>query len=143
MKSIKIPETVTYIGAGAFADCTSLESVNLPSKIKVIYAYTFDGCQSLKEITIPYGVHTIGAEAFADCVACEEIFIPASVTKIGAFAFRSFSSCDGTISFAVANGWKLYDESGNYYDDVDFANGIVTPTMALTYAYADFTWKRY
>ncbi len=143
MKSIKIPETVTYIGAGAFADCTSLESVNLPSKIKVIYAYTFDGCQSLKEITIPYGVHTIGAEAFADCIACEEIFIPASVTKIGAFAFRSFSSCDGTITLAVSNGWKLYDESGGYYDsDVDFATGIVTPTMALTYAYAEYMWKR-
>ena len=144
LKSIKIPETVTYIGEGAFADCTSLESVNLPSKIKVIYAYTFDGCQSLKEITIPYGVHTIGAEAFADCVACEEIFIPASVTKIGAFAFRNFSSCDGTITLAVSNGWKLYDESGGYYDsDVDFATSIVTPTMALTYAYSEYMWKRY
>ena len=143
MKSIKIPETVTYIGTRAFEDCTSLESVNLPSKIKVIYAYTFEGCQSLKEITIPYGVLTIGEGAFADCVACEEIFIPASVTKIGAFAFRNFSSCDGTITLAVSNGWKLYDASGVYYNsDVDFLTGIFTPTMALTFAYTEYMWRR-
>ncbi len=142
IKSVRIPETVTVIGEGAFEDCINLEEVNLPSKIKMIYSYTFDGCKKLKEITIPTGVYYIGEEAFADCVACESIVIPASVTKIGKFAFRNFSACKGTVTFEIYDGWRLYDDSGNWVDSVDFKNGTLSPTLYITFLRSEYAWKR-
>ncbi|MBQ9131723.1 MAG: leucine-rich repeat domain-containing protein [Clostridia bacterium] len=142
IKSVQIPETVTVIGAGAFRDCANLESINLPSKITIINSYTFSGCQSLKEITIPSGVYKIGVEAFADCISCEGIVIPASVTTIGKFAFKNFSRCEGTVVFEVHDGWRLYDDSGNWVDVVDFKNGLATPVLYLTFLRCDYTWKR-
>ena len=142
VKSVRIPETVTEIGEGAFQDCINLESVNLPSKLKMIQSYTFDGCKSLKEITIPTGVYYIGIEAFADCIACQSIVIPASVTKIGQYAFRNFSHCDGTVTFEIYNGWRLYDDEGNWVDVVNFTNSMATPTLCITFKYSEYTWKR-
>ncbi len=142
VKSIQIPETVTAIGEGAFEACVELESVNLPSNITMIRSYTFNGCKSLKEITIPAGVYYIGEEAFADCVSVENIVIPASVTKIGKFAFRSFSGCDGTVTFEIYTGWMLYDDNGNADMIVDFANGMSTPVLYLTFRFTEYTWKR-
>lgn len=142
VKSIRIPETVTAIGEGAFEDCGELESVNLPSNITMIHSYTFNGCKNLKEITIPAGVYYIGEEAFADCFSVESIVIPASVTKIKKFAFKNFSGCDGTVTFEIATGWKVYDDYENEYAIVDFANSVVTPGRYLTFLYTDLTWKR-
>lgn len=142
VKSVKIPETVTIIGEGAFQYCINLENVNLPSKITIIQSFTFDGCENLKEITIPSGVTTIGFEAFADCLAIESIVIPAKVTKIAKFAFRNFSGCDGTVVFEVYDGWELYDDSEIFYDIVDLKNGYFTPVKYLTFMYSDYTWRR-
>ena len=142
MKSIRIPETVSAIGEGAFEDCINLESVSLPSKITIIQSYTFKGCEKLKEITIPSGVYKIGEEAFAECYACERILIPSSVTQIGKFAFRSFSRCEGSVTFGRYDGWKLYDDSGDFVNIVDFQNGIATPVLYLTFKYSEYVWKR-
>ncbi len=142
LKSVKIPETVTVIGEGAFRDCINLESVNLPSNITMIYSYTFDGCAKLKGVTIPAGVTYIGAEAFADCVAFESIVIPASVTKIGKFAFKNFSGCDGTITFEIYSDWGLYDDSEKLVTVVDFANSTFKPVTYLTFKYSEYAWRR-
>ncbi len=142
LKSIRIPETVTIIGEGAFQDCVNLESVNLPSNIKKILSYTFCGCKNLKEITIPAKVTYIGEEAFADCVACESIVIPASVTKIEKNAFRNFSGCDGTVTFEIYSGWALYDSWDTQIRVVDFNNGVAKPVMYITFLHSDYVWKR-
>ena len=142
LKSVRIPETVTFIGEGAFRNCINLESVILPDNIKSIESYTFDGCKKLKEITIPSGVSYIGAEAFAGCVACESIVIPASVTVIGKFAFRNFSGGEGSVMFEIYGGWKLYDDSDNWVNDADFKNSMYTPTSYITIRFCGYTWKR-
>lgn len=143
VKSVQIPETVTAIGEGAFHNCTNLESVNLPSKLTVIESFTFDGCKKLKEITIPKNVYSIGMEAFADCVACESIVIPASVTQIGKFAFRSFAGGDGTVTFEIYKGWRLYDDSDNWVDSIYFETFSSTPAQLISIRFADYAWKRY
>ena len=140
--SVKIPETVTMIGEGAFLDCFNLESVNLPSKITMIYSYTFSGCGKLKEISIPSGVTYIGEEAFADCISLERITIPARVTKIGRFAFRNFSKCEGTVIFEVYEGWGLYDSSDTLVEIVDLKNSRFTPCEYISWAFSEYTWKR-
>ena len=50
MKSIEIPESVEYIGDGAFQDCTSLMSIKIPESVKIIGTWAFYNCPSLEEI---------------------------------------------------------------------------------------------
>lgn len=85
LKSVSIPETVTKIGASAFADCCELEKVTLSPGLKEIGNEAFMCC-GLKEINLPEGLEKIGDMAFCD-YDFKEIHIPASVTKIGNEAF--------------------------------------------------------
>jgi len=85
--SITLPDTITSIGANAFANNTKLESVNIPDAVTTIGSAAFTGCASLKSITIPDGVTEIGDYTFNGCSSLTEITIPDSVTKIGLNAF--------------------------------------------------------
>lgn len=142
IKSVRIPETATAVGEGAFMDCINLESVNLPKNITIIYPYTFSGCEKLKELTIPPRVVSIGEEAFAECYAFESIVIPASVTKIGRFAFRNFSRCEGTVKFAINDGWAIYDFSEEMVDVIDFSNRASDPIIYIGFKYCEYLWQR-
>jgi hypothetical protein len=70
--SIVIPNTITKIGAGAFADCTALPSIELPSSLIRIDGDasgttngTFQGCTSLTSITFnSNGALTVGTNVF-------------------------------------------------------------------------------
>lgn len=53
----------TTLDAGAFRNCTSLESVNIPN-VTDIPEYAFSGCNSLSEINLS-NVKTIGKSAFS------------------------------------------------------------------------------
>ncbi|MCR5485333.1 MAG: leucine-rich repeat domain-containing protein [Clostridiales bacterium] len=60
IEEIALPDSVTFIGIGAFAGCTSLKKVNLPDKLKNLGNGAFHGCTSLKEITIPTSLEALG-----------------------------------------------------------------------------------
>ncbi len=88
MSEITIPETVTTIGAYAFAYCTSLEkavfsAVNCNSARCVFY-----GCSNLNEVTISDGVKQIPGAMFKD-TDIDSIVLPESITAIGSEAFNS------------------------------------------------------
>ena len=82
---------LTYIAAGTFIDCLTLQSVELPSSVTEIGSYAF-AYTGLTEVTIPEGVTTIGDSAFQHCYGLTGVTIPAGVTTIGASAFFSCSS---------------------------------------------------
>lgn len=110
IESVNLPSSVTQIGQEAFADCTSLSSVSLPSSLELLGIGAFYGCSSLSSVTIPDGTKTISDEAFAQCTSLSTVTIPPSVTSI---ADDAFDGCDSlTIrceegsaahDFAVAN----------------------------------------
>ena len=52
LESIIIPEEVTEIGEGTFADCYSLKSITIPQGVTEIGMYAFDYCISLKSINV-------------------------------------------------------------------------------------------
>ena len=50
-----IPENISKIIGGAFADCRRLTSVTIPNSVTSIGDEAFEGCSSLKSIIIPSG----------------------------------------------------------------------------------------
>jgi len=53
IKTIVIPEGVTYISRNAFRNCKELTAVTLPSTLQGIGANAFNGCSALTTVTIP------------------------------------------------------------------------------------------
>lgn len=95
---VTIPDSITTIGAGAFADNQTLESVTLPSTVRVIEPYAFANCRNLVSVTLPENLKLISVGAFADCVSLPKLKIPS-----GAYLERhSFLRCSA-LSLRVAN----------------------------------------
>ncbi len=82
-----IPSSVASIGVGAFMECAALEKVTLPEGLTEIANYTFMYCESLKDIKLPETLTAIGDGAFWKCDAITEVTVPASVKTIGDTAF--------------------------------------------------------
>ena len=104
--SVTIPETVTYngttysvtsIGGGAFADCSSLTSITIPNSVTSIGSSAFVYCFSLTSITIPNSVTSIGSSAFWIC-GLTSVTIPNSVTKIG---YETFYCCSSLTTVTI------------------------------------------
>ena len=90
LTGVVIPDTVTEIGAWAFAQ-TGLTGIDLPTGLTSIGENAFYGCYGLTSVEIPSGVTEIGAGAFCNCTGLTEVTIPASVTDIGTNAFDGTS----------------------------------------------------
>ena len=131
LKSINIPNSITYIGSYAFGGCNNLTSVTINNSITYISTGTFDGCSSLTSIEIPNSVTLIGDNAFRGCSSLTSIDIPNSVYSIGRYAFgncsrltsinipnsvtsigsSAFYSCSGLTSVTIPNSITSIGES--------------------------------
>lgn len=118
IKSIVIPDSVTYIGSYAFNECDALIDIKLSKNITYISGHTFFGCGALKSIRIPDGVTTIYNNAFYKCSSIEEIVIPKTLEKIGGYAFYS---CSG-----IKNVYYMGDASSWAGIEINTANGNLT-----------------
>jgi len=102
VEEIVLPEGLTEMGVGAFANCEDLKSVTIPSTLKVIPEQAFEMCFQLENVTIAEGVEEIGPAAFMQCndawnssnyenfaaiPGLKRIEIPGSVKRIGSAAF--------------------------------------------------------
>lgn len=93
IKEIEIPDSVEYIGDGAFSGFgLSTVKINDTSNLKYIGSSAFSSC-ALTEINLPEGLEYIGNAAFDSC-SIKEIYIPETVKYIGRAAF--FEKCDIT-----------------------------------------------
>ena len=71
-----IPDSVTYIGWGAFEWCRSLTFVTIPDSVTNIGTTAFYNCSSLTSVTIPDSVTYIGHSAFEGCIGLKSVTIP-------------------------------------------------------------------
>lgn len=90
--TLKIPDSVTKIGEGAFSN-TSLDGIPLkkiiiPKSVKEIGTNAFAYNSTLEEVEIEDGVEIVGAGAFRDCISLKKITFPDSVTKIGEYCMN-------------------------------------------------------
>ena len=67
LTSIKLPDTLTTVGAGAFFNCTGLTSVTFPESLTSIGNRAFFGCCGLTSLTLPQTLTSVGRCAFCLC----------------------------------------------------------------------------
>ena len=65
--TIVIPNSVTNVGDGAFADCNGLTDATIPDSVTSIGNDAFVDCSGLTNVTIGNNVISIGDEAFSEC----------------------------------------------------------------------------
>lgn len=70
------------IGAGAFAQCTSLNEVRCGSGLTEIEENAFSGCSKLVRCQLPDTVHTLGSSVFASCTSLVSLNLPDSLTEL-------------------------------------------------------------
>lgn len=84
--SIKMPDTVLFIGASAF-ECCELKDINLSANLEVIEEFALSSHGSVEEFTIPDPVKIISQNAFSFCGETKKINIGKGVINIEAGAF--------------------------------------------------------
>ncbi|MCQ2795618.1 MAG: leucine-rich repeat protein [Bacilli bacterium] len=116
-KRTTIPNSVTSIGEGAFAGCTSLADIIIPNSVKSIGAAAFINCDSLINITIPNSVVSIETAAFRSCRNLKTVNLTAFdfVPTLGEEAFsdwhenlKFYVKPDMVWRFKMAEGWSSY-----------------------------------
>ena len=130
LTNISIPNSVTSIGFSAFEHCTSLKSITLPSSLRSISEALFFGCSQLTTIQIPDSVPSIQSYAFYHCGNLETIHIPVSVTFIGVYAF---DGCPSSMTVTYPGSKKQWDAitKGSYNGVLE--NHLVCNTLEATF----------
>lgn len=96
LKSVSMPESMTWIGDSAFAGCTGLKQVEFSPNLTTIGPNSFYSCNGLTSVVVPDKVTSIESLAFFGCLNLESITIPASVTTL-----------DSTFVFGCTNLKKI------------------------------------
>ena len=152
LKSIQLPEGVTYIGDQAFNNCRFLSAIHLPSGIAEIGTAAFFECVSLRAVDIPSGIKRIGEFAFSRCYSLSAVKIPAGIKEIGAGAFEDCRSLKAVMlpdreTFTLPNlTYKIYGKSvdyGRYYSagkcifsgctQISYVRGYTNPYPVYAY----------
>lgn len=144
IKSVTIPESIVFIGASAFKDCTELTEVKFEGNFAYLKLESdvFWSCKSLKKITLPEGLVDLPQYTFEDCTNLEYVKIPSSVTKVqynvfyenGAAndltidltAFKDASkiaNCDGTFLYECGAKNVTFKIDSNLKKEDFFAKG--------------------
>ncbi len=98
---VTVPEGVTGIAFGAFADPSILTAVHLPAGLQSLDYGAFMGSANLQRVTLPEGLAKIDGGAFMGCMGLKEINIPESVTAIES---RAFYGCGALERISLPDG---------------------------------------
>jgi len=93
LKSVRIPEGVTTIGASAFGGTKDnvappLKTIHFPNSLKTIGSAAFAYNQALTSVTIPAGVESIGDNAFQKNDNLEDVYVLGDHVTIGDGSFN-------------------------------------------------------
>ncbi len=88
LADIKLPESLTEIGAEAFGLCEKLKRIRIPDMVNTIGNFAFGACYSLEEIILPERLTTLGKDPMMECTSLKEIFLPRFLRLIEGSVFR-------------------------------------------------------
>ena len=115
LHSVVIPNSVTYIGEGAFRWQYYLESINIPEGISSIEKNAFCGLGISSIVLLPSSLTYIGEGAFESCRNLQNVIIPQNVYNIDNAAFYNCENLT-SIQFPTENlryiGERAFHNSG-------------------------------
>jgi hypothetical protein len=130
--SVKLPASLTVIGAYAFYGCTNLyDKIQLTPNLITIGASAFSGCTKLTgEITIPNSVTTLGASAFSGCSSLNgSLTISNNLTTIGASAFSGLTGLTGNLNIpnsVTSIGASAFYGCSGFKGNLNLGSGVKT-----------------
>ncbi|PWJ42990.1 leucine-rich repeat domain-containing protein [Sediminitomix flava] len=92
LKTLKLPNEATIVGAAALGKCIELEEVSLPDEVVRIDVQAFASCLKLKNIASWGKLEVIGVSAFSSCVELDNLELPNTLHTIHPQAFVSCTS---------------------------------------------------
>lgn len=92
--SVKLPETIEFLGEEAFFACNKLKEINFPTSICSINKGCFYHC-GLEEIVFPTTLTEISEECCAHCKYLKHVVIPDRVKVI---KNRAFHDCENLVT---------------------------------------------
>ena len=116
-----LPDSITQICEGAFAQCTSLTSVVLPDSLTGIGNRTFIRCSSLTSVVLPDSLTQLGDAVFYQCSSLTSVVLPDSLAAVGKWAFVTCSSLTSVV----------LPDSAELGDDVFLECNALVPKAAL------------
>ena len=87
LKAVRLPSTLTSIGAGSFFFCWQLKKLTLPDGVKRIGDCAFERCKSIKEMVFPDSVKSLGDGVLFYCTSLKRVVLPQGITAIPASMF--------------------------------------------------------
>ena len=146
IKSVKMANGITNIGAYFFENCKNIEEVTFSENIRIIGQYAFTNCISLKNIVIPDEIENFSEGAFSGCSGLECVVMPEKREDFVTMEDAVFSGCSSlkTINLAGAmegaDGAGIHDLSGRVFNGCKSLTDITLPESVrgiFEYAFAE------
>ena len=110
--TLVIPDSVTKIGEGAFANLSGLKTIIIPGTVKEIGASAFAYNKTLENVIMQDGVEKIGTSAFSNCDNLVNVNMAKTIKDIGAYAFkddRKIENIDIKEAVEIIRAGAFYD----------------------------------
>lgn len=121
IKSLSLPDSICYIGEGAFSDCKKLTgTVSLPANLPEISDGTFLNCSKLTGVIIPDNVKKVCKSAFKNCSSLSDIVVPCDIQYEYDYAdVRPFYNCKAVSHVTITGNGPMRDFTYYVNDSVD------------------------
>ena len=87
--TLTLPDSVTKIGEGAFANVEGLKTIIIPGTVKTIGTNAFANNLTLEKVVIQEGVERVENSAFENCSNLADVKLPESINYMGRYIFTS------------------------------------------------------
>ncbi|MBQ6772243.1 MAG: leucine-rich repeat domain-containing protein [Bacteroidales bacterium] len=134
--SVAFPQSLAFIGKGAFYGCSGLTSINLPNSLVAIGESAFEYCSGLTSVTIPKAVTEIERDAFYNCSRLFQVYYDAENATASNGVFKR---CENLATLSIGPNVRSIDE--NVFKDCNTVHLVVAlgsnPASLGTSAFSD------
>lgn len=142
---IVVPDDVDEVPSKYFMDNDSITSVTIPETVSFVGAWAFQNCTNL-ETAYLYGPTTIGIHAFLNCTGLKTVYIGKNVEHIPYSVFNNCPNITDVYYEGSALDWIRLDidpdRNGDLLDaTIHFGEDIAIPTVSTAQEAADFLYE--